>query len=468
MTNLITRVSAAISAFRAPSQIRSLDAAGAGRRWFDDRSASANANGVHGQAALIGQRAAQYVLNTPEGARIADSLVGNLVGTGITPRPMHGGAAVRDYLASSFLTWTDIADAAGGVDFYGMQAELCRDMVVYGEGLTVRSGDPATGAPQLRRLHPEQIDRAKWQEMPGGGRIVQGVEFNSAGRIVAYWIRPSAPGEALVGIALNSVRIPASEVIHLFRRLVPGQVRGLSWFAPVLLPGRDLDALLDAMLMRAKVSAMFVGSLHDPDGSGGGMEGDQSGATLDVTAEPGTIRVELNGSRLDWSEPPDSGDTVAHSKAVQRRIALGAGVTYEQASGDYSEVNYSSARAALLEFRRFAEGIQHNVLVFQLCRPVWEAFVRWQVLSGSISASAYSADRAAFGAKWLPPAWPWVDPEKDAKAAVLEIDNLLRSRAEVVAERGYDIEALDREIAADRDRAARLNIAKKDIPNASA
>ena len=336
---------------------------------------------------------------------------------------------------------------------------MVRDMVVFGEALAAFATDAATGAPQLRRLHPEQLDRSKTQNIGNGARIVQGVEFDAAGRIAAYWIRPSAPGEALAGISLSASRVPASAIIHMYRQLVPGQVRGLSWFAPVLLSGRDLDALLDAMLVRAKVSAMFVGSLYDPDGTAGGMDGDQADQSLDTTAEPGTIRVENGSGRLDWSEPPDSGDTVGFSKGILRRIATGAGVTYEQATGDYSQTNYSSARAALMEFRRFAEGIQHHTIIHQLCQPVWSAVVEWLVLSGRISAREYQRNRMQFEAvKWLPPAWGWVDPEKDAKAAILEMDNLIRSRSEIVAERGYDIEALDREIAADRTRASQLGL----------
>lgn len=441
---------------------RSLDAAAGGRRWRDDRRANEGASIIHGGAAVVAARAAHFALNTPEGVRITDSLVGNLIGTGITPRPQHTSPAVRDFLAVNFLGWTNVADADGRHDFYGLQSVLVRDMVIFGEALAFVDHDRQTGAPQYRRLHPEQLDRSKTQKLQSGGHIIQGVEFDATGKITAYWIRPNAPGEALAGLPFVSIRYPASAVIHMFRQLVPGQVRGLSWFAPVLLSGRDLDALLDAMLVRAKVGAMYVGSLYDPDGTAGGMDGDQTDQTLDTTAEPGTIRVETGNGRLEWSDPPDSGDTVNFSKSIHRRIASGAGVTYEQATGDYSQVNYSSARAALLEFRRFAEGVQHHTIIHQLCRPIWDNFVHWQVLTGALSAAAYQRNRMQFHAvKWLPPAWQWVDPEKDAKAAVLEMDNLIRSRSEIVAERGYDIEALDREIAADHAREKQLNIAAK-------
>ena len=143
-------------------------------------------------------------------------------------------------------------------------------------------------------------------------------------------------------------------------------------------------------------------------------------------------------------------------------MAAGIGLTYEQLTGDYSHVSYSSARAATLEFRRFCEGVQHHVMVFQFCRPIWTEFLRWQVLTGTVPASAFAdATRGLQSAKWLPPSWPWVDPMKDAKAAILEMDANLRSRSEVIAERGYDAEEVDAEIAADRSRADRLGISSR-------
>jgi lambda family phage portal protein len=444
---------------------RALEAAGGGRRWRDAPVSRDTASVTHAGASVVSFRAANYVLNNPHGARIVETLQGNLAGTGIVPKCQHPGTAIRNVLHLNFTAWTDEAAADGNTDLYGLQALAVRDMVVHGEALFVFTEHPRTLAPQLRRLHPEQLDRSKTLQLDGTRRIVQGVEFDASGRKVAYWIRPSAPGEALAGLPLFSERFPASEVIHMYRQQFPGQVRGLSWFAPVLLSAHDLAALLDAMLVRAKTAALFVGSIYDPNGTAGGFDGTQNGPTLDTTVEPGAIRVETDGSRLEWNEPPQAGDTMAFSASMLRMIAAGVGVTYEQLTGDYSQVNYSSARAALLEFRRFCEGVQHHTLVFQLCRPIWQRFIQYQVLTGVVPALDYQRNRAAYHAvKWLPPAWAWVDPLKDAQAAIAEMNANLRSRSEIVAERGYDIETLDREIAADNARAASLGIA----PGASA
>lgn len=453
---LLSRTLGALGVAPAASETlaRSLDAAGGGRRWKDAPGVRDGAQLAHGSGATVAARAQAFVLNNPHGARAVESLVASIVGEGFTPRSLHPAEAMRERLSRAFWAFTDEIDAEGLTDFAGLKSSAVRDMVIFGEALLVWNG-PAS----LRRLHPEQLDRAKTQRLENGF-IVQGVEFDAGGRRVAYWLRPFAPGDALAGLPGPSVRYAASEVLHLFRPLMPGQVRGLSWFAPVLLTAHELAQLLDAMLVKAKVAALHAGFVTDNDGTAP-YEGTQTGGTFEASLEPGALINLPPGKGIEFNRPPDAGNTPAFASEMLRMIAVGTGVTFEQLTGDYSKVNYSSARAALLEFQRFVRGVQHHTVVHQFCRPVWARFLRNEVLRGGIPASAYQRDRSPLMAvKWLPPAFPWVDPQKDAQAAILEMDANLRSRAEIVAERGYDVERLDREIAADLERERRLGLTR--------
>ena len=74
-----------------------------------------------------------------------------------------------------------------------------------------------------------------------------------------------------------------------------------------------------------------------------------------------------------------------------------------------------------------------------------------EILAGRIDAPGFEADPEAWlAASWLPPRNDWVDPAKDIQAEIAAIDAGLMSRRQAVAARGYDLEALDDEIAADR------------------
>lgn len=444
-----------------PVEARALEAAGGGYRWTGRGGSTDQASSYRAGAHLVAARAAEFASNNPHGARIAQILPDNLIGTGIKPKSRAASETLRAQLHRDFEIWTDRADISGLGDFYALQSRLTRDMVVLGEALAIFEDAP-DGAPMIRHLHPDQLDRSKSGKISETRYTVQGVEFDiNQAAPVAYWIRSGAPGDwPLAGGRSSSVvmRIPASDVIHLFRPLVPGQVRGLSWFAPILLTGNELDQLLDALLVRAKVSALHTGFVYDQTGDSP-YSGTATGDILESGMEPGTLLVMPGGKRVEFPNLPDSGDAMNLANAQLRAMAAGVGCTFEQVTGDFSQVNYSSARAAFLEFRRFAEAMQHHVIVHQLCRPVWSRFMRWQVLRGTISATAFQSPISGLrSAKWLPPSWPWVDPLKDARAAIMEIDASLRSRSEVIAERGYDAEEIDAEIAADRQRAVRLGL----------
>jgi len=163
-------------------------------------------------------------------------------------------------------------------------------------------------------------------------------------------------------------------------------------------------------------------------------ETDPRGAPL-AGLEPGSMVKLLPGEDVKFTEPGDVGGMYTEFMRVQlRAIAAGLGVTYEQLTGDLERVNYSSIRAGLLEFRRRCEQFQHQVMVFQFCRPVWRAWIEVAVVAGEI------------------------DPLKDMNAEVVAVRAGFKPRSAVINEMGYDEEAVDRQVAADNARADSLGL----------
>ena len=60
--------------------------------------------------------------------------------------------------------------------------------------------------------------------------------------------------------------------------------------------------------------------------------------------------------------------------------------------------------------------------------------------------------------KWIPQGFSWVDPAKEQKAQNDAVRSGFKSRAEVVSELGYDVEEIDAEIAADKERAKQYGL----------
>jgi lambda family phage portal protein len=264
------------------------------------------------------------------------------------------------------------------------------------------------------------------------------------------------------GGGMDTVRVDASEVIHLFRPLRPGQIRGEPWLTRALVKLNELDQYDDAELVRKKTAAMFAGfitRMAPEDNLMGESAPDANGVAL-AGMEPGTLQILEPGEDIKFSAPADVGSSYAEFMRQQfRAVAAAMGITYEMLTGDLTQVNYSSIRAGLLEFRRRCEALQHGVIVHQLCRPIWRAWMDQAVLEGTLNLPGYRQSQRQYqAAKWIPQGWKWVDPQKEYNAMKLAIRAGLMSRSEAISGNGYDAEDVDREIAADNARADDLGL----------
>ncbi len=400
-----------------------------------------------------------------------DAFVANAVGTGIKPQSLVADAAQREAIQRLWRDWVEEADAAGLTDFYGLQALACRAMLEGGEAIVrLRWRRPEDGLPvalQIQVLEAEHLPLAMNRELQNGNVIRAGIEFDRLGRRVAYYLYRSHPNDG--GLApmsgsggVETVRVDASEVIHFFRPLRPGQIRGEPWLARALVKLNELDQYDDAELVRKKTAAMFAGfitRLAPEDNLMGEGLADANGVAL-AGLEPGTLQILEPGEDIKFSAPADVGSSYAEFMRQQfRAVAAAMGITYEMLTGDLTQVNYSSIRAGLLEFRRRCEAIQHGVIVHQLCRPIWRAWMDQAALEGALALPGYSRRRREYqAAKWIPQGWQWVDPQKEFNALKLAIRAGLMSRSEAISAYGYDAEDVDREIATDNQRADGLGL----------
>ncbi len=426
---------------------------------------------VAGGGDALRSRSRDMVRRNAWASNAVESFVGNSVGTGIKPQAKHPDPAVKRRLQELWLRWTDEADAAGLTDFYGLQALVCRSTIEGGECLVRirerRPEDELTVPLQLQLLEAEHLPSSKNDNLPNGNVIRAGIEFDKLARRVAYHLYREHPGEKLLFFnAGETTRVPAESVLHIYKPLRPGQHRGQPWLTQVLVKLHELDQYDDAELVRKKLAAMFAAFItennpEDPviGSKPGEGETDASGAPL-AGIEPGSMVKLLPGEDVKFTEPGDVGGMYTEFMRVQlRAIAAGLGITYEQLTGDLERVNYSSIRAGLLEFRRRCEQFQHQVMVFQFCRPVWRAWIEAAVVAGAIDARDYARRPEAYlDVEWRPPSWAWVDPLKDMNAEVVAVRAGFKPRSAVINEMGYDEEDVDRQVAADNSRSDSLGL----------
>jgi lambda family phage portal protein len=461
MANILDRFIAAVSPqrglerARARAGIQRITAYTAGQAAPRNRPWVSSSKGPNAEvgAALrnLRKRSREAVRDNPYAARAVSIRVAQEIGFGIKPRSNTGDTALDDQVDALWAQFVAQSDVYGVLDFYGQQALAARTRSQDGEALIrlIRLSPRETrerglALPlQLEVLEPDFLEDAV-QTMPGQARVVMGIEMDSRGRPAFYRLLRRHPGEGMpiTGGGALVDRVPASEIIHLYRahQQRPGQVRGVPDAAPVLMRMQRLEEYTEAALEQAKVQALLGVFITTPDplemggsGSGGDSAEPLGGRGYPTELYPGMVGNLPVGSEPKFLQPSGAGSFEPFALHEMMAIAVGFGVTYDQLTGDLRQANFSSLRAGKIEFRRSVEQDQWLMHIPRMCEPVYRAFIDAAVLSGRLT------DRpAGYPVIWDTPRFEMVDPTKEIPAAVNAIRSGLETWPQAVSSMGYD------------------------------
>lgn len=395
---------------------------------------------------VLRDRCRDLVRNNPWAERGVRANVSNTVGAGIVAQFSASSDRASRTIQMAWRDWAEsrTCDADGKHDFYGLQALAMRTVIESGEVLirrVVRRNSAGNLPLQIQLLEPDYLDTTKDSMMNGENRIIQGIELSPLNEIVAYWLFPEHPGSYVVSAkGFVSQRVPAADILHMFRIDRPGQIRGVPWLSPAILRLRDLDEFEDALLVRQKIAACFVAYIRDIEAGGtGDLVKDAKEKRELEKFEPGMVEMLPPGKDITFANPPPSDGASDHVRSVLRSIAAALGQTYEALTGDLTQVNYSSARIGRLEYLANINQWQWFLLIPFMCDPVasWflEAFDLTSGLPNGVTRN------------WTTPRREMIDPVKETDAIKSQLRNGLISWREAIRQTGQDPDAVREEIA---------------------
>ena len=432
-------------------QQRRYDAASRTTRTQNWLTPGTDATSAISNPTLIRNRSRDLVRNNPWAAKGVSVIVNNVVGYGIRAQWQAAGKRNAKLVQDLWKQWaeTEQCDATGNQNLYGIQQSVMRTVVESGECLIrmrPRYGELAGGLAvnfQLQVMEPDYFYEFNDGPLANGNYIQRGIEYDNLGRRVAYYLYKAHPGS--LGQFYNSfkagyTRVPATEIIHCYRTDRPGQERGVSWLAPVMIRLRELDIYEDAYLNRQKLANLFAAFIYTDDPN----EAEQEYSDVSELT-PGSMYVLKTGRTVNFSNPPKADDYGPYTMANLKAVAAGLGITYESLTGDLSQVNFSSARMGWQEFGRSIDAWRWNLIIPKLCNGV----ARW------FAAFAGLPDLTT---EWTPPARMMVDPIREIPAIKDAIRCGLMTQSEAMREQGYDPEQLLTEMAADNARLDELKL----------
>jgi lambda family phage portal protein len=352
-----------------------------------------------------------------------------------------------------------------------------RHRLADGEALAEICWDETRGAPYgtfVKIVDPDRLSNPNGA--PDSIDRRAGIQLDPHGAAIGYHIRTNHPDDDMVlGARIAEWVYVEREtewgrpiMVHAFEADRAGQFRGVPPLAPILRKLKQMVKYDEAELQAAMVNAVLAAFITAP-------------GNHDELAEAMTVKQleELNGARLGaYREAPPRlpggtmhflypGDNVtltqpghpnssfeAFFRAALRNVASTVGLTYEQLTMDWSQVNYSSARAALLEIWRGLTA-RKDRFAAQFMNQIYRAWLEEYFDKGFIKIPAkcpsFEAAPAAWcRVDWIGPARGWVDPQKEAQAAGTRMSLGISSLERECAEQGQDWKQVTRKRARER------------------
>ena len=342
----------------------------------------------------------------------------------------------------------DICDVRGERDFTEILGGTLRAWWTDGDVLHRRV---AGGA--LQTWEADQVVSPRGVDT-GDKNIVNGLEKAPSGRTVAYWVTKAGTRavNGFVGAMDDITRISANQCWLPAYRKRFNQGRGAPFVASALSFYDRFWGYLDDEALAAGMNAKLgLQITHDPvdtdEPSGTQIRTDPNADSNTETSFDRVLRMETGqvfdmnlGEEVKMVGASRPGDTFEpYCITACRVLGVGLGFPLELFLLDFSKSNYSSSKAVLEVTHRSFRGWQRS-LCNQFCMP----WYRWQIDRG-IASRALPPIPNAHKAQCVWPAWAYIDPEKEAKANRITLEDRIESPQQIIRERGRDPDDVVRE-----------------------
>jgi lambda family phage portal protein len=390
----------------------------------------------------IVNRSRELERDNPIACALLDRYVENVVGCGIRAQARTENPEWNKQADDLWEKWSFDCDAREMDHFYDLQRALVRSWK--------RDGD--VGAIKLASGRLQLVESDQIVSPPGEPQVsptmVQGVEIGRLGNPTRFHlIDPSNSkfdrwSQTREG-AVPTRSVDAEHFIFAADRVRIGQTRGLPVFSQSAWLFEQLDKVVEAVVMNARMAACFGVVIKKPGAFPGlsSITGGNGNSYQSLSLEPAMVKVLEAGEDISTLNPSQPSTNLPEFVAMLARfLGLAFAFPLELVLMDFSKTNYSSARAALLQAQRAFKCEQQRI-IFAALRPIWLWKIEEWMADGSLPVVE---DWTKHG--WITPGWQWVDPQKEITAKIMAMDANIENLEDILAEQGTTlVEQLDKQ-----------------------
>lgn len=480
---------------------------GASRRqtWaekYDATSYSARSD-IEENRKTLRERTRDLAMNAPIGTAAVNVTRTNVVGAGLIPKPkidyeflgisQEEAMALQQKIKKEFDLWASgtFCDANDQHSFYELQQIAFADWLKNGEEFAlIQYEDEQEYMPYQLRIKLIEADRVC---SPGsmnaeyfgydilkkdGNTVMNGLELDKKGKVVAYWISSTFPGEhnntkrqTWTRVAKRGNKTGNQNILHVFNAERAEQYRGVPFLAPVIHIIKQMTRYTEAEVMAAVVNSMFALFVttetgNDIGGFGGvDEEDDMTPASRDdddhIKLGTGTVSFLKDGESIQAVESAHPGGNYGNfieSMAMQVGAALE--IAPEVLLKKFN-ASFSASKGAINEtWKSFT--MRRKWFVNDFCQQIYDMWFSEAVAKGRISAPGYFLDpmiaKAYTKATWNGTAQGYLNPVAEVNAAVTRIQNGLSTHEdECAAMNGSDFEDNIRTLKGENERLLEAN-----------
>lgn len=323
----------------------------------------------------------------------------------------------------------------------------------------------------------------------------RGIYKDFRGKPVAYSIRSGYPTDPY-GIAYTWFTVPAAkpwgrrQVSHIIEQLLPDQTRGIADMVSALSQMKMTKKFQEITLQQAVVAATYAAAIESELPSQmvyeqmGGGQTDFSGMNGYIENYLGQLATFLDSSKniaVDGVKMPHlfpgtklnikslgapGGVGDGFERSLLRHTAAALGVSYEQLSRDYTNTNYSSARASMVETWKFMQS-RKKLVADRFATFIYQLWLEEEWNAGNIPIPA-GKDRSWFyeplvkdalsSCTWIGASRGQIDELKETQAAILRIKSNLSTYEMESSRLGVDFRDVFKQAAREKRMMEKLGI----------
>ncbi len=340
-----------------------------------------------------------------------------------------------------FSLWADskFCDIKRLDNFYELQQIALNSWLLNGDAFAlIRRGEEVKGQPFDIRIQLLEADRVVTEgsngiknlikKLDNGNKVLNGVEVNKYGEVVAYWVCSDYPDSTAkkewTRVEAYGEESGTQNVIHILEGERAEQYRGVPYLAPVIETLKQITRYTDSEVMASVVNAMFSIFVRSEKGDAvetfAGVNNEDEILGNEFKLGVGTINFLEPGEDIvtvDPSRPNVNFDTFVSAMCKQIGAALEIPADLLVKKFDTS---YSASRASMLEAWK-AFKMRRVWFSNDFCQPIYEAWLTEAITKGYIKAPGYFTNplvrKAWCTCEWSGPAPGQIDPTKEVKAA---------------------------------------------------